>query len=94
MNKKIQSVGLLSILKIMPIVYAIVGFVVALFSYLYSLINPNITLPRLGFFEWVLAILIYSLIFCLIFTAISVLSAWIYNIFNKKVGAVEVELAE
>ncbi|MCP4481813.1 MAG: hypothetical protein GY817_03215 [bacterium] len=94
MNKKIESISLISLLKVMPIVYAIVGFFVAIASYIYSKANPAIAMPRLGFFDWVLAILLYSVIFCVIFTFLTVISSWLYNIFNKKVGPVEVNLAD
>ena len=94
MNKKIEQVCLMSVLKVMPIIYGIVGFVVAVISYVYSKINPDIAVPRLGFGEWILAILLYSAVFCLIFTAVTVLSVWLYNLLNKKVGAIKVSLAD
>ena len=94
MNKKIESICIMSLVKVLPIVYAIVGVIVAIASYIYSKVNPDIAMPRLGFWDWILAILLYSVIFCVIFTFITVLSAWLYNIFNKKVGSIEINLAD
>jgi H+/Cl- antiporter ClcA len=84
----------MSLLKVLPIVYAIVGVLVAIVSYVYSKVNPDIAMPRLSFWDWIRAILLYGAIFCVIFTAVTVLGAWLYNVFNKKVGSIEINLAD
>ena len=53
MNKKIESICIMSLLKVLPIVYAIVGVLVAIVSYVYSKVNPNIAMSRLSFWDWI-----------------------------------------
>jgi hypothetical protein len=92
MNKKIQSICLKSVAKIMPLIYFIVGLIVGFFSYLYLKFSPSAIAPRINFWEWILAILIYGALFCLILSLITFIGAFFYNKLNKVIGSVEVSV--
>ena len=94
MNKKIQAICIKSLAKVMPLIYLILGLVVGFFSYLYLKFSPSAITPRINFWEWMLAILIYGVLFCVILSIITILGALLYNKLNKFVGAIELSLGD
>ncbi|MFC1546756.1 DUF3566 domain-containing protein [bacterium] len=94
MNKsKLKSISVKSVLINLPLVYLILGFLVGIASYLYLKLNPAAVAPRIGFLEWLLAILLYGLIFCVVLSLISIVGAFVYNMLSKKFGGVSIELS-
>ncbi len=94
MNKKIQSICLTSVVKIMPLIYLILGLLVGFFSYLYLKLNPSAIAPRINVWEWILAILIYGALFCVILSIITFVGAFLYNKLNKAIGSIIVSLGD
>lgn len=93
-TKRLTSISIKSVLVNLPLVYLALGLLVGIGSYIYLIVNPTAIAPRIGFFQWVLAILLYAAIFCVILSAVSVVGAWIYNMLAKKFGGVALNLDE
>lgn len=93
-KREIKSISVASVAKNMPLVYFIVGLVVGFASWIYLKYNPASLAPRITFWEWLLAILLYAVIFCVIFTALTVIAALLYNFLSKKMGGIAIKVGQ
>ncbi|MFH1714784.1 MAG: DUF3566 domain-containing protein [Elusimicrobiota bacterium] len=90
--KELKSISVVSVAKSAPIVFFILGMVVGIASYVYLKVNPATVAPRINFWEWVLAILLYAVIFCVILSLLAIVGSFLYNILSKKIGGIKVQL--
>jgi hypothetical protein len=91
---KIKKIGVLSVAKIYGAIGAVIGFVIGLFVALFSVfmamlpMKGSIMFAGLG----VLAIILVPIFYGIILFIAGACGAWIYNVFAKWVGPVEIEL--
>ncbi|MFC1485062.1 hypothetical protein ACFL5N_01245, partial [bacterium] len=81
-------------LKTVPLVFLILGFLVGLVSYIYLQVSSASIVPRVGSWEWILAIIIYALIFCGVLSLLSIVGAFLYNKLSRKLGPIEISYSE
>lgn len=91
-KRAIQHISVGTVAKNLWLVFLALGLIVGIGSYIYLRVNPAALAPRIGFWEWVLAIGLYALIFCVILTALSVLAVVFYNMLSKKFGGIAVKI--
>jgi hypothetical protein len=90
---EVKQISVGSILKIVPLVFLILGFLVGLISYLYLRFSPTAIAPRINFFEWILAIVVYAVIFCVVLSLLIIIGAKLYNVLSKRIGCIELEMS-
>ncbi|MBQ3834919.1 MAG: hypothetical protein II816_05325 [Elusimicrobia bacterium] len=93
-NYEVKKVGVVSLCKIFPIVFAILGAVIGIFTFF---IFPTELAANLGFGARLLSWLIFIVLYTFIMSIGIVLVAWIYNFVVGKVGkgaVIELEQTE
>lgn len=94
MSKKIECICLCSVAKIMPIIYFKIGLLVAIGSFVYLKTFGRATAPAIGFWAWVLAILLYTALFCVILSLITFVGVYAYNWLSKRMGGISICLKD
>ena len=93
-NYEVKKVGVVSLIKIFPIVFAILGAVIGIFTFF---IFPTELAANLGFGARLLSWLIFIVLYTFIMSIGIVLVSWIYNFVVGKIGkgaVVELEQTE
>lgn len=86
---EVKNVGIASMLKIVPVVFAILGTVIGLFTFFLfpTDVARDLTVGA-RLLSWLIFIVLYTLI---MFVGIVVIS-WLYNIVAKKLGGISLNL--
>ncbi|MCL2388995.1 MAG: hypothetical protein FWC85_01265 [Elusimicrobia bacterium] len=80
---EIKSVAILPLVKVLPIVFGIVGTVIGLFMFFFF---PTDIAASLGFGQRFLAWLMFIAFYTAIMVAGAVAVAWLYNMVSAKLG--------
>lgn len=94
MSKKITNISFLSVAKIMPLIYLISGLIVGIISFIYLKVFSSPVNASIKIGDWMLAILIYCLLFCIVLSGITFIIVYFYNLISPKIGQVELDIIE
>ena len=79
----VKKVTVISVLKVFPIVFAILGVLIGFFTFF---ITPTDLAAGLGFGARALSFLIFVILYTLIMSIGAVVVAWLYNVVSAKLG--------
>ena len=88
-NYEVKKVGIASVVKNFPIVFAILGALIGIFTFF---IFPTDLAANLGFGARLLSWLIFIVLYTVIMSVGVIVVAWIYNFITGKVGVAVIEL--
>ncbi|MBQ3943184.1 MAG: hypothetical protein II669_02575 [Elusimicrobia bacterium] len=88
-NYEVKKVGIASVVKNFPIVFAILGALIGIFTFF---IFPTDLAANLGFGARLLSWLIFIVLYTVIMSVGVIVVAWIYNFITGKVGGAVIEL--
>ena len=91
-EREIKRFSIKSILKIVPLIFLLLGLLIGVLSFIYLNTLPG-EFPGLGFWGWLLAILLYGIFSCIISSVIIVVAALVYNWLSSKIGGIKVILS-
>jgi hypothetical protein len=91
MNYEIKSVNPGSVFFNAMRIFVVVGFIVAIISF-FLLPNPNIRIT--GFFQKVLATLLFTVVYTLVVSLVLTLVAWLYNVWAGRFSGVKLTLEQ
>ncbi len=93
-NYEIKSVSVVSLVKNFPIVFALLGALIGIFTFF---IFPTELASNLGFGARILSLLIFIVLYTVIMSIGIVVLSWIYNFVVGKIGkgvAINLEQSE
>lgn len=85
-SKKITYISVSSVSKIVPLIYLILFFIIALVVSLYLSFTTSLTMIDLF-----LGSILYALFGCTVFSIITFLIVFLYNILAEKIGFIEID---
>ena len=88
---EVKNVGIVSVAKNFPIVFAILGAIIGIFTFF---IFPTDLAANLGFGARLLSWLIFIVLYTAIMSVGVIVVSWIYNFISGKVGGAVVELEQ
>lgn len=96
--KRVKSIGILSLAKVLGVMYAVMGLVFgimfAVASSFLSAVAPDSAGPQLGFMFGTGAVVFLPVIYGVMGFVFGALAGWIYNITAGLIGGLEIELEE
>ena len=90
--QKVKRIGVLSLAKILGILYAIFGLIVGALFALFPLIG--LSADETGLFFGTVSIIIFPILYGIMGFIGGIITAFFYNLIVGKVGGLEVELAK
>ena len=90
--QKVKRIGVLSLAKILGILYAIFGLIVGALFALFPLIG--LSADETGLFFGTASIIIFPILYGIMGFIGGIITAFFYNLIVGKVGGLEVELAK
>ena len=88
-NYEVKGVSVVSLFKNFPIVFAMLGALIGIFTFF---IFPTDLAANLGFGARILSWLIFIVLYTVIMSVGVIVVAWIYNFIAGKVGGAVIEL--
>ena len=88
-NYEVKSVGVVSLIRNFPIVFALLCALIGIFTFF---IFPTDLAANLGFGARLLSWLIFIVLYTVIMSVGVIVVAWIYNFITGKVGGAVIEL--